>query len=138
MVTWQDATEQVSQGKQLPTAHGQDQSRSRTNIPVTVGTAIGKVGALPQHSWAADPDVEPLGSNQLNAARVRPMKEPGLMGVSPGLLHHSLFGTNSVSAVHPRQTIERVLFAGNMFGTKPLAGMSCYRHNPQATNFTVI
>ena len=69
---------------------GADQNRQRINILVTVGTAVSKVGALPQHSVAADPDVKPLGSNQLNAALVGPMKEPGLVGVSPGLLHHSL------------------------------------------------
>jgi len=69
---------------------GTDQSRKRINTLVTVGAAVGKVGALPQHSVAADPDVKPLGSNQLNAALVGAVKEPGLMGVGPGLLHHSL------------------------------------------------
>ena len=68
---------------------GADQNRKRSNILVTVGTAVSKVGALPQHSVAADPDVKPLGSNQLNAALVGAVKEPGLVGVRPGLLHHS-------------------------------------------------
>ena len=69
---------------------GADQSRKRINILVTIGAASSKVGALPQHSVAANPDIKPLGSNQLNAGLVGAVKEPGLVGIGPSLLHHSL------------------------------------------------
>ena len=77
-----------------------DQNRKRSKVPVTVGAAVGKVGALPKHSVAADPDVKTLGSNQLNAGLVSPMEQPGLLGVSPALLHHTLFLDEHVTAWH--------------------------------------
>ena len=43
-------------------------------LPVAVGTAVAEVGSLPQRATATHSDVKALGSNQLNAALVSPMK----------------------------------------------------------------
>ena len=55
---------------------------STAGLLVTVGTAIGKVGALAQHPAVADTDIEALGSNGLHTCLVSAMEQPSLPTIS--------------------------------------------------------